>query len=152
DAGRINNHAAEFVADAPRVIIANGTPAVAALSRRTRTVPIVFALVMDPIGLGYVDSLAHPGRNITGFTFMDFSLIGKWLDMLRALAPQTRRAALVYNPDTTPYWSGYLRSIEAAGVSKTVRLIGAPVRTATELDNSIAEAARESGGSLIFPP
>src|SRR6185295_13406717 len=93
DNARIKAHAAELVELAPRLILANGTPAVAAASQVTRTIPIVFAQVMDPVGLGYIDSFARPGRNITGFTFMDFSVVGKWLDMLKALAPGTRRAA-----------------------------------------------------------
>jgi putative ABC transport system substrate-binding protein len=152
DSARIKAYAAELVELAPRAIIANGTPAVAALGQATRTVPIVFAQVMDPIGLGYIDSFARPGRNMTGFTFMDFSLIGKWLDMLKAIAPATGRAALIYNPNTTPYWADYLRSDQAAQVSKAARLVGAPVRSESDLDTAIAEFAREAGGSLIFPP
>jgi putative ABC transport system substrate-binding protein len=152
DNARIKANAAEIVGLAPRLIVANGTPAVAAASQLTRTIPIVFAQVMDPVGLGYIDSFARPGRNITGFTFIDFSLVGKWLDMLKALAPGANRAALIYNPGTTPYWAAYLRSEEAAAVSKIVRLVDAPVRTAAELEGAIAEFAREPGGSLIFPP
>ncbi len=152
DNARIKAYAAELVDRAPRVIIANGTPVVAALSEATRTIPIVFAPVMDPIGLGYVDSFARPGGNITGFIFMDFSLIGKWVDMLRAMAPVTNRVALVHNPNTTPYWTAYLRSDEAASVSRSARLVGMPVRSAAELETSIAEFAREPGGSLVFPP
>lgn len=152
DAARIKAYAAELVERAPRVIIANGTPAVAALNEATHTIPIVFAQVMDPVGLGYIESFARPGRNITGFTFMDFSLVGKWLDMVKAMAPATTRAALIHNPNTTPYWTVYLRSDEAATVSKAVRLIGAPVRSAAELETAVADFAREPGGSLIFPP
>jgi putative ABC transport system substrate-binding protein len=152
DNAQIKAYAAELVGLAPRLIVANGTPAVAAASQLTRTIPIVFAQVMDPVGLGYIDSFARPGRNITGFTFIDFSLIGKWLDMLKAFAPGTNRAAFIYNPGTTPYWASYLRSDEATAVSKTVRLVDTPVRTAAELEGGIAEFAREPGGSLIFPP
>lgn len=152
DNARIKAYAAELVDLAPRVIIANGTPVVAALSEATRTVPIVFAPIMDPVGLGYVDSFARPGRNITGFTYMDFSLIGKWLDMLKEMAPVTNRAALIHNPNTTPYWTAYLRSNEATAVSKSAQLIGMPVRSAAELETAIAEFAHEPGGSLVFPP
>jgi putative ABC transport system substrate-binding protein len=152
DNARFKAYAAELVDHAPRVIIANGTPAVAALSEATRTIPIVFAPIMDPVGLGYVDSFARPGRNITGFTYMDFSLIGKWLDMLKAMAPVTNRAALVHNPNTTPYWAAYLRSGEATAVSQSARLVGMPVRSAAELESAIAGFAREPGGSLVFPP
>ena len=152
DSARIKAHAAELVSLAPRVVIGNGTPAVEALSQATRTIPIIFALVMDPVGLGYIDSFARPGRNITGFTFIDFSLVGKWLEMLKDLAPATSRAAFIYNPDTTPFWAGYLRSEDAARVSAIVRLVGMPVRTASELESAIRDFAREGGGSLIFPP
>ena len=145
-------YAAELVERAPGVIVANGTPAVTALSEATRTIPIVFAQVMDPVGLGFIDSFARPGRNITGFTFMDFSLIGKWMDMVKAMAPATSRGALIHNPNTTPYWTTYLRSDEAVAASRVVRLIGAPVRSAAELETAIADFAREPGGSLIFPP
>ena len=152
DNARIKADAAELVGLAPRLIVANGTPAVAAASQLTRDIPIVFAQVMNPVGLGYIDSFARPGRNITGFTVMEFSLVGKWLDILKALVPGTRRAAFIYNPDTTPYWATYLRSDEAAAVSKTVRLVATPVRTAAELEDGIADFAREPGGSPIFPP
>ena len=152
DGARIKAYAAELVERAPGVIVANGTPAVTALSEATRTIPIVFAQVMDPVGLGFIDSFARPGRNITGFTFMDFSLIGKWMDMVKAMAPATSRGALIHNPNTTPYWTTYLRSDEAVAASRVVRLIGAPVRSAAELETAIADFAREPGGSLIFPP
>src|ERR1044072_564407 len=130
DSVRIKADAEELVRLAPRVIVANGTPAGAAASQLTREIPIVFAQVMAPVGRGYIDSFARPGRNVTGFTFMEFSLIGKWLDMLKGLAPGTRRAAFIDNPGTTPYWTPWLRSDEAVAVSKTVRLVDTPVRTA----------------------
>jgi putative ABC transport system substrate-binding protein len=152
DNARIKAYAAELVELAPRLILANGTPAVAAASQVTRTIPIVFAQVMDPVGLGYIDSFARPGRNITGFTFMDFSVVGKWLDMLKAMAPGTNRAALIHNPGTTPYWTAWLRSDEATAISKTLRLVDRPVGTAAELEDAIAAFAREPGGSLIVPP
>jgi putative ABC transport system substrate-binding protein len=152
DGARIKGLALDLVQREPRVIVANGTPAVAALSNATRTIPVVFALVMDPVGLGYIDSFARPGHNITGFTFIDFSLVGKWLDVLKNIAPITNRSALIYNPDTTPYWANYLRSEEASSVSKTMRLIGTPVRSLAALESAIAEMARAPGGSLMFPP
>lgn len=152
DGARIKGLALDLVQREPRVIVANGTPAVAALSKATRTIPVVFALVMDPIGLGYIDSFARPGHNITGFTFIDFSLVGKWLDVVKNIAPITNRSALIYNPDTTPYWANYLRSEEASSVSKTMRLIGTPVRSLAALESAIAEMARAPGGSLMFPP
>jgi len=152
DATRIKGFAVDLVMREPRVIVANGTPAVAALRKATRTIPVVFALVMDPVGLGYIDSFARPGHNITGFTFIDFSLVGKWLDLLNNLAPATNRAGLIYNPETTPYWANYLRSDEATSVSKRTRLIGRPVRSSAELESAIAEMARAPGGNLMFPP
>ena len=152
DSKLIRSYAAELVGLAPRVIIANGTPAVAALQQATRSVPIVFALVMDPVGLGYIECFPRPGRNITGFTFIDFSLIGKWLEMLKVVAPATTRAALVHNPAVTPYYEHYLRSAEAAQVSTAVQLRGLPVSNVAELEASIAKFGEEPGSSLVFPP
>ena len=152
DNKRIQTYAAELVGLAPSVIVANGTPAVEALRQTTRSVPVVFALVMDPVGLGYIESFARPGGNVTGFTFIDFSLIGKWMEMLKTAAPALSWAALVHNPTVTPFYAAYLRSQEAALVSKAMQLKAAPVRDVTELEATIADVARVPGGSLVVPP
>ncbi|HEX8166796.1 MAG TPA: ABC transporter substrate-binding protein [Beijerinckiaceae bacterium] len=150
DNERIRAYAAELVALAPRLIIVNGTPAPAALHRATRSVPVIFALVVDPVGAGYVASMARPGSNATGFTFIDMSLVGKWVEMLKAVAPATTRAALLHNPAGTPYWSAFLKSAEAATIP--VPVLDTPVRDAGEAEAVIAESARKPGASLLIPP
>jgi putative ABC transport system substrate-binding protein len=147
---RIRDYTAEMIASAPDVIVANGTPFVDALHKATRSIPIVFVLSNDPVGLGHIASMAKPGGNITGFTFMELSLIGKWLDMLRQMAPGVTRSALIFDPDTTPYYLPYLRATDTAP-PLPLPLVGAPLRTAGEIEAWIGSFAGESGGSLISP-
>ena len=148
---RIRSSTAEIVALAPDVIVANATPFVDEVHKSTRSIPVVFVLSNDPVGLGPIASMAQPGGNITGFTFMELSLIGKWLDMLKQIAPGVTRSALVFNPDTTTYYVPYLRSVETAPTPLPLRLVGSPIRQAGELEAAIGSFARESGGSLISP-
>jgi putative tryptophan/tyrosine transport system substrate-binding protein len=150
DNERISAYAAELVAHTPRLIIANGTPAAAALRRATRSIPVIFALVVDPVGAGYVASMSRPGGNATGFTFIEMSLVGKWAEMLKGVAPATTRAALLHNPAVTPYATVYLKSPEAARLA--VPVLDAPVRDASEAEAVIAGIAREPGASLLIPP
>jgi putative tryptophan/tyrosine transport system substrate-binding protein len=102
------------------VIVARSTPVVAALLKETHTIPIVFAVVVDPIGSGFVQSFARPGGNVTGFQNYEFTMVGKWVQMLKEIAPQVQRVAFVYNPTTTP--SGFLRSLETLAPSISVQL------------------------------
>src|SRR5262249_15327722 len=111
---RIRAYAAELTALNPDVIFAAPSAALAEVQRATRTIPIVFAQVSDPVGTGFVDSLAHPGGNITGFALFEFTIGAKWLDLLRQLAPSVTHAAVIYDP-ATPSASGFLPLIEAAG-------------------------------------
>src|SRR5262249_43368661 len=104
DAGRIRAHAAELVALAPDVLVGNATPDIRALRQATSFIPIVMAAVNDPVEQGLVSSLAHPGGNITGFMFIDFQMVGKWLEMLKEAAPGVSHAALMFNPDTAPQY------------------------------------------------
>src|SRR5215475_5902116 len=106
----INKYVAELVALAPDVIVGNSTPVLAALRHKTSSIPIVFAVVNDPVGQGFISSLARPGANITGFTFIDFPMVGKWLVMLKAMVPNLSRALLMFNPATSPYYDVFLRS------------------------------------------
>jgi putative ABC transport system substrate-binding protein len=147
----VRAYTAEIVKLSPDLIVANGTPFVEALHQATRSIPIVFVLSNDPVGLGHVASLAKPGGNITGFIFMELSLIGKWLEILKQAAPGVTRSTLVFNPDTTPYYLPYLNSIEATPSSLPLALKGAPIRDAAELETLIQSIAREPGGSLISP-
>src|SRR5215470_19187319 len=109
DVGRIRAHAAELVALAPDVIVGQTTPVIRALRQATSSIPIVMVPINDPVDQGFVSSLAHPGGNITGFTLIDFQMVGKWLEMLKEVAPGVSRAALMFNPDTSPYYYVYLR-------------------------------------------
>jgi putative tryptophan/tyrosine transport system substrate-binding protein len=103
DIARTREYAAELVRLAPDILLGNGTPATAALKQATTTIPIVFAVVNDPVAQGIIASMAHPGGNITGFSFLEYSVVGKSLEMLRQIAPQTARVAVMFNPDTYPY-------------------------------------------------
>jgi putative tryptophan/tyrosine transport system substrate-binding protein len=145
----VRAYTAEMVKLSPDLIVANGTPFVEALHQATRSIPVVFVLSNDPVGLGHVASLAKPGGNITGFIFMELSLIGKWLEILKQAAPSVTRSALVFNPDTTPYYLAYLSSIEATPLPLALK--GAPIRDAAGLETLIQSIAREPGGSLISP-
>src|SRR5215472_2155878 len=132
DAGRIRAHAAELVALAPDVLVGNATPDIRALRQATSSIPIVMAAVNDPVEQGLVSSLAHPGGNISGFMFIDFQMVGKWLEMLKEAAPGVSRAMLMFNPDTSPHYYLYLRSFEAVPRSIAVEVTAAPVRNAAE--------------------
>jgi putative tryptophan/tyrosine transport system substrate-binding protein len=145
-------YAAELVGMDPEVIVTNGTPFLDAVHKGTRSIPIVFVLSNDPVGLGHIASMAKPGGNITGFTFMELSLIGKWLDMLRQIAPGVTRSALLFNPDTTPYYLPYLHEVEAAPATLPLRLVGSQVRDTHALEASIEALAREGGGGSLISP
>ena len=152
DLGRIRAYATELVHSAPGLIVGSGTPITAALKEATSTIPIVFNLVNDPIGQGFVASLSRPGGNITGFTFIDFPLIGKWLEMIKEIAPGVRHIALMFNPDTTPFYPAFLHELEAANKSLAVELSASPVHDEAEVEASITALAREPGGGLIAAP
>jgi ABC-type uncharacterized transport system substrate-binding protein len=152
DAGRIRAHAAELVALGPDVIVGQTTPVIRALRQATSSIPIVMAAVNDPVEQGFVSSLAHPGGNITGFLFIDFQIVGKWLEMLKEAASGVSRALLMFNPDTSPHYYVYLRSFEAVPRSIAIEVTAAPVRDTTEIEAAIAELGREPGGGLIVPP
>jgi putative ABC transport system substrate-binding protein len=149
---RINQYAKELVAQKPDVILGNGTPAVAALQKLTRSIPIVCALVTDPVGLGFVASLSRPGGNITGFTFIDAELIGKWVELLKEAAPATRRSALLFNPKNTPFYYGFLKSLASARRTAGLQITPATVENDADLEAVVAASARTPGGSLILGP
>jgi putative ABC transport system substrate-binding protein len=152
DLGRIRDYATELVHSAPDLIVGSGTPITAALKEATSTIPIVFNLVNDPVGQGFVDSPARPGGNITGFTFIDFPLIGKWLEMIKEIVPGVRHIALMFNPDTTPFYPAFVHELEAANKSLAVKLSASPVHDEAEVEVAITALAREPGGGLIAAP
>jgi ABC-type uncharacterized transport system substrate-binding protein len=116
------------------------------------TIPIVFSVVNDPAGQGFVASLARPGDNITGFTFVDFPMIGKWLEMLKEIAPGVRRMTLMFNPQTAPYYPVFLREFGANAAPLATELSAIPVRNEAEIDAAATRFAREPGGGLIAAP
>jgi putative ABC transport system substrate-binding protein len=146
---RIRTHVAELVNSGPDVIVGNSTPVIVALKSATRTIPIVFAMLNDPVGQGFVASLAHPGGNITGFSLVDVAMVGKWLELLKLMAPGTRRTALLFNPITAPYYADFVRVLAASSTTVAAELASAPVRDRAEIEMAVATAARESGGGLI---
>jgi putative ABC transport system substrate-binding protein len=147
---RIRTYAAELVRLSPEVIVGNATAVVDALHAATTSIPVVFVLANDPISHGHIASYARPGGNITGFTFLEVSLIGKWLELLKQTAPSTRRSALLFNPDLTSYHEEFLRSSEPMQRVAAIALQREPVRDSAELEQVISEFAREPGSSLIL--
>jgi len=145
----VEGSARELIAVQPEVIFTSTTSATAALQGQTQTIPIVFVVVADPVGSKFVANLAHPGGNITGFTNIEPSMGGKWLELLKEIAPQVTRAALLFSPKTAPYAQDYLRQFELAGRSFSVDTIAAPVRDRTEIERAMEELAREPKGGLV---
>ena len=148
----IQRFAKELVAFQPDVIFSPTTPSTAALLQQTRTIPIVFAAVSDPIGSGFVASFARPGGNVTGFMLMEPTMAGKWLELLKEIAPRVARVALLFNPATAPYAEYYLTAFKASAASFAVGAIVAPVRDTSELESVVAIYAREPNSGLIVMP
>ena len=119
--------------------------------QQTRTIPIVFVIVADPVGSGFVKSLPQPGGNATGFTIMEPTIVSKWMELLKEIAPRVNRAALLFNPATTPYADIYLNPFKAAATTFALEPIAAPVRTRPS-SNSSSRNAREPNGGLIVMP
>jgi ABC-type uncharacterized transport system substrate-binding protein len=141
--------AKELVALRPHVILSNTTPVTVALQRETKTIPIVFVVVSDPVGRGLVDSLPRPGANITGFMNVEPSLVAKWLDLLKEVAPRLTRVAVMFNPETAPYAKSYLQHLEAAALKLGVKTLTSPVRSENEIVEVITKLGREPGSGLI---
>jgi putative tryptophan/tyrosine transport system substrate-binding protein len=146
------SYAAELVSLSPNAILASSSPAVAALQQQTSTIPIVFVLVVDPVGQGFVQSLARPGGNITGFSQYDATLMGKWLQLLKEIAPGVTRVAVIFNPDTAPFAPLFNREIEAAAPSFGMTVTLDPVHDEAGIEGATAALAREPGGGLIDLP
>jgi putative ABC transport system substrate-binding protein len=148
DADRIRRHAAELVALAPDVILANGGSTIGPLQQATRNVPIVFVLVIDPVGNGFVDSLARPGGNTTGFTLFEYGLSGKWLELLKEIAPGVTRAAVLRDP-ANPVAGGQLGAIQAVAPSFGVEVSTVGLRDAAEIERAVTAFARGPNDGLI---
>jgi putative tryptophan/tyrosine transport system substrate-binding protein len=152
DANRFGAFAKELVDLRPDAIFGQTTPVIGALARKTQKIPIVFALVSDPVGSGFAASLAHPSGNITGFTGNDPAIGGKWMELLKEIAPRTARVALLFNPATAPQIKFYMPSIKATASSVAVEVSAAPVHAKEEIEGVIAVQARTPGGGLIVMP
>jgi putative ABC transport system substrate-binding protein len=152
DTDRMRTHAKELVELRPDVIVASTTQAVAALQQETRTIPIVFLVVSDPVGSGFVASLPRPGGNITGFINIEASLAGKWIELLKETVPRMARAALMFNPDTAPYWDYYMRPFEAAARALAVEPTAARVGSTKDIERFITSFAEAPDGGLVLMP
>jgi putative ABC transport system substrate-binding protein len=144
----LRKFAAELAELAPDVILTSSSVATAAMLQATRTIPIVFTIVIDPVGAGYVDSLARPGGNITGFTIYEYSMSGKWLELLKQIAPSVTRAVVLRDP-TVASGPGQFAAIQAAATSLGVELRPANVRDASEIERAIASFAQNANSGLI---
>jgi putative tryptophan/tyrosine transport system substrate-binding protein len=155
DAGQFRKYAAELVALEPDVILASATPAVKALQQASRTVPIVFVGISDPIGSGFVESFSRPGGNITGFTNFEATVGGKWLGLLKEIVPSIKHVSMLFNPDTANAGASggiYLQSIEAAAHVQSTELIASPVHNPADIDDVFAAIAQSPDGGLIVMP
>jgi putative tryptophan/tyrosine transport system substrate-binding protein len=147
DTSRFHQCAAELVAQAPDIILAASASTMDPLLQETRSVPIVFAQVPDPVGSGYVKSLARPGGNVTGFTQFDFSIAGKWLELLKAIEPSLTRVIVLRDLDTTGV--GQFGAIQSAAQSIGIEVSPTGVRNTSEIENAVMDFARSSKGGLV---
>jgi ABC-type uncharacterized transport system substrate-binding protein len=152
DAESRQRFAKELVALQPDVILSHTTPTTAALLQQTHTIPIIFATVSDPVGSGFVASFPRPGGNVTGFTLIEPTMAGKWVQLLKEIAPRVNRVAFLFNPATATYADYFLKPFKAAASSFAVEAIAASVRDSFELESVVAAQARKPNGGLIVMP
>ena len=145
----INKNVAEAVRLAPDVIVAQYTAVMVALQPATSTIPIVFVVVNDPVSQGFVSNLAHPGGNITGFSFIEADMVGKWVNLLGDVKPNLSRVALMFNPDFVPFFDVYLRSFKALPQQTSVEVEAVHVRSAADVELAVAKLGHEPGSGLI---
>jgi putative tryptophan/tyrosine transport system substrate-binding protein len=149
DAGRLKDYAAELVQLAPDVIVSNGSPATTAIVQATRSIPIVFVVVSDPLQQRFIASLARPGGNVTGFSFVDFPMFGKALELLRQIAPRVTRVGLMFRPADHPYYDDNLKSFAADKQILPTAVMRAAVGSDAEIEGEVAKLAAQPGGGLI---
>jgi putative ABC transport system substrate-binding protein len=151
DVDKVKVFAKEMVDLPTDVVLAGGSMATAALQQQTRTIPIVFAVVGDPVGAGFVANLSRPGGNITGFIGQETGMMGKWLELLTEIAPRAKRVAVMFNPDTAIV-SGYLHAFHNAAASVNIEPTATPVHSEAEIDQVIISLGREPKGGLVVVP
>jgi putative ABC transport system substrate-binding protein len=147
---RLRADAAELIRLQPDVIFAEGTPALAAAQEATRSIPIVFRGVSDPVQQGFVTSFAHPGGNITGFTNYEFSIAGKWIELLKQFSPELTHIGFLFNPEAAPYSKFYFASMEAAAPSFSLAVAALAVKTDADIEPALSRIARQPNGGLII--
>ena len=152
DAPEALKFAQELVGSKPEVLVVNSTPSLVAMRQVTSTIPVVFVSVADPVGQGFVPSLARPGGNITGFSAEEATMGGKWLELLKELAPRVKRIAIIYNPATAPYGPMFFPAMQTAAPRMAIALSISPVHTVAEIEQVVAGAGREPSGGLIVLP
>jgi putative ABC transport system substrate-binding protein len=152
DADIRSRSAKELVGLQPDLILTQNTPPTASMLQQTRSIPIIFVIVADPVGSRFVQSLSQPGGNATGFTIMEPTIAGKWVQLLKEIAPDVTRAALLYNPATAPYADIYIRPFKAAATSFSLQAISTPVHGQAELESVIASEARVPNSGLVVIP
>jgi putative tryptophan/tyrosine transport system substrate-binding protein len=152
DIDRARIYAKELVDLQPELILTQGTPMTAALRRETRTIPLIFMGVSDPVGEGFVAGLPRPGGNITGFISTEAEIAGKWLELLTNIAPGVKQVAMMFNPDVASVGTYYLPAFEAAARSLQMKPIVAPVHSDAEIEAVITSLGREPGGGLVVTP
>jgi putative ABC transport system substrate-binding protein len=150
DADRLPDLAKDLLAMAPDLIIADGTPGLAAVRQATQRVPIVFTNVTDPVGQGFVESLARPRGNVTGFTLFEFSMAGKWVEILRDLVPSINRLGFLYNPPMAPYSKLYLRPVEEASRALQIEFDPLPVENGAAIERALAMLAQSQAGLIVL--
>jgi putative ABC transport system substrate-binding protein len=149
DAERARSYATELVGLAPDAILVASTTNLLALQRATQSIPIVFVLVSDPVAQGIVTNLNRPGGNVTGFSFTEFSIGGKWVELLKKISPDLVRVAVMSNPYVSPQTKFFLGAVETAAPTFDVQAIAAPVRTITDIESAIENFCRRPSGGLI---
>jgi putative tryptophan/tyrosine transport system substrate-binding protein len=152
DVGRIRSDVTQLAGDAPDIIVANGRVTLSEAVQVIRSTPIVFVLVNDPVGQGFISSLARPGGNVTGFTFVEYAMFEKSLELLKKVAPAVTRVAFIFNPDTSAYYDRFLPAFETDARQYAIKLTVARVGTKAEIDAAVAELAAAPGGGLMVAP
>ena len=152
DTGLTQAFAKELVALQPDIILSPTTPTTTALLQHTRAIPVIFVAVSDPVGSGFVSKFSEPGSNVTGFINVEPTMAGKWLELLKEIAPRVERIAFLFNPATAPYAEYYLGPFKTAAASLRVQAVAVPVYDASTLESAIAALAREPNGGLVLMP
>lgn len=147
----ISRHVVELVRSPPDVIVANSTPMMKALKPATSKIPIVFVVVNDPVGQGFISNLKQPGGNITGYSFIEPEIIGKWINLLDDIKPGLTRVVLMFNPNTAPYYDRFIQSYKTVRGASSIELGGAHIQSLPDIERVVADLARDRGGALIAP-